>query len=214
MQLQGQVLNAIPNARLTGPQNIFQDFLSAAGVSEILPRYAALAYSGMVFSTGQTAAAALTAAGTTTTGLTLWNPTGSGKNLVLLDCTLGITPVTLATVGISVMLGGGIQAATPTFGTALTPVTTLIGSSYKSVASAGTGSTTIAVAPSASRVVASWESTVLTTSGGATAVAATLKDEIAGAIIVAPGSVVTLYGIGTVADATVNACLTWAELPV
>lgn len=214
MLFQGQINQNVPTSRASGQPNAMQLQLGEIAVSEVLPRYAAAAWSGQVFSVGQTAAAALTAAGTTTTGLTLWNPTGSGKNLVLIDVTVGITPLTLATVAINVMLGGGLQAATPTFGTAITPSTNLIGSSFASVAKAGTGSTTISPTPGATRVVASWESTVLTTSGGATATAVTLKDEIAGAVIVAPGAVITLYGIGTVADASVNASFTWMEVPI
>lgn len=214
MLVQGQVQASVPAVRQSGFENALQLQLGEWGISEVLPRYGALTWSGFVFSVGQTAAAALTAVGTTTTGLTLWNPLGSGKNLVLIDVTAGITPVTLATVGVQVMLGGGLQTATPTFGSSLTPVNNLLGAGQGSIAKAGTGSTTIAPTPSPLRVVGSWESTVLTTSGGATGTASTLKDEIAGAVIVSPGFVVTLYGIGTVADATVNAVFTWAELPV
>lgn len=213
MLFQGQVEQAVTALRSSGTPNIQQLQLGELAVSEVLPRYGALAWSGLVFSVGQTAAAALTAVGTTTTGLTLWNPLGSGKNLMLIDVTLGITPLTLATVGIQVMLGGGLQTATPAFGSALTPINNLLGAGA-SLAKAGTGSTTIAPTPNPMRCVASWESTVLTTNGGATATAVAIKDEIAGLIVVPPGQVITLYGIGTVADASVNACFTWAELPV
>lgn len=212
--IQGQVEGAVTALRAAGTPNIQLLQLGEVAMSEVLPRYAALTWSGLVFTIAQTAAAALTANGTTTTGLTIWNPTGSGKNLVLIDVTAGITPLTLATVGIQVMLGGGIQATVPTFGSAVTPACTLLGSANQSIAKAGTGSTTIANAPTALRCVGSWESTVLTTSGGATATASTLKDEIAGAVIVGPGMALTLFGIGTVADASVNAAFTWAELPV
>lgn len=213
MLIQGQVEQSITALRQAGPANLQLLQLGELGVSEVLPRYGALTWSGLVYSVGQTAAAALTAVGTTTTGLTLWNPLGSGKNLMLIDVTGGVTPVTLATVGIQVMLGGGLQTATPTFGSTLTPVNNLLGGG-PSIAKAGTGSTTIAQNPNPMRCIGSWESTVLTTSGGATATATTIKDEIAGLVIVPPGQVITLYGIGTVADATVNAVFTWAELPV
>jgi hypothetical protein len=41
-----------------------------------------------------------------------------------------------------------------------------------------------------------------------------LKDEIAGALIVGPGSLVAIGGEGTVANWTVVAGMTWAEVPV
>lgn len=184
-------------------------------VSELLPRYAAAVLAGSVFSASQTAPAALTAAGTTTTGIVLFNPLGSNKNLILLDATVGVTPVTLATVHVDVILGGAQQlTGALTLTTSITIANNLIGSATSSVAKAGTGSNTIANTPLGLRIIGSWESTVLTTSGGATASAAILKDEIAGAVIVPPGALVCTYGIGTVADGTVEAALTWMELPV
>jgi hypothetical protein len=176
-------------------------------------RYEEGAYRGAIFGVGQTSAAALTAVGTGVTGLTLFNPTGSGKNLSLLDVSVAFTPLTLATVGITVVLAGVAQAATPTGLTVLTAASTLVGGGNLPVAKTYSAAT-LTTAPIILRVVGNWQSTVLTTSGGATAVAALLKDEVAGAIIVPPGAVICLAGIGTVADASVIASMTWEEIPL
>lgn len=211
-QAQGLVLSTSQKAGQ--PAAISTGWHNELVASELLPRYAYLTLSGFVFSVAQAAAAALTAVGTTTTGLTLWNPSSSGKNLILLDCTIGITPLTFATVGVQVMLGGALQPTSPTFGAAQTPLNNLVGSTSASVAKAGTGSSTIANSPvTGMRCVASALDAVLATSGGGSMMAAALKDEIAGAVVVPPGAVITLFGIGTVADASVNAAYTWAELP-
>lgn len=184
-----------------------------ACVSEVNPRYYENAYRGNVFSGGNTAFAALTAVGTTVTGLTLFNPTGSGKNLVVMDVTVAFTPVTLATVAVTAVLAGVAQATTPTGLSTLTPGPNLVGTASTPVAKLYSAAT-IAASPTIMRVVGNWQSTVLTTSGGATASSSLLKDEVAGAVVVAPGALICLAGIGTVADATVAASITWLELPV
>jgi hypothetical protein len=194
-------------------QALPQDQQNALLVSELAPRYYVNAYSGNIFSVCQTAAAALAAVGTGVTGLTLFNPTGSGKNLILVDIGVGLTPVTLATVGITVVLAGVAQAATPTGLSSLTPATNLVGAGFLPVAKTYSAAT-LSTAPTIMRVVGNWSSTALTTSGGATSVPAFIKDEVAGAVVVAPGAAICLAGIGTVADATVAASMTWIELPV
>lgn len=189
------------------------DEFGAAFVTELNPRYLALTKAGFVFGGGNTAFAALTAVGTTVTGLTLFNPTNSGKNCAIIDITVAFTPVTLATVAITAVLAGVAQAATPTGVAALTPSSNLIGAGNLPVAKLYSAAT-LTTAPTIVRIVGNWQSTVLTTSGGATATANLIKDEIAGVVILQPGTVVCLAGIGTVADATVAASITWAEIPV
>lgn len=214
MLVQGEVQQSVAPVRQSGNPNLNQDQLGNLSVSEILPRYAAVTWSGLTFSAAQPTAAALTAAGTTTTGLTLWNPTGSGKNAVLIDVSAAFTPVTLATVAVAVWLAGAAQPSIPTFGTALTPLSNLVNSSFASSMKCGTGSSTIANSPVGLRCIGSWEATVETTSGGAAIALAAIKDEVAGCVIVPPGAVLTLFGVGTVADGTVSAAYTWIELPV
>lgn len=189
------------------------DEFGAAFVTELNPKYMGLTKAGFVYGVGNTAFAALTAIGTTVTGLTLFNPTNSGKNLCLIDVTVAFTPVTLATVAVTAVLAGVAQAATPTGTTPLTAVPNLISAGNAPVAKTYSAAT-LTTAPTIIRFLGNCLLTTLTTSGGADAVASLLKDEIGGAVIVPPGAVVCIAGIGTVADATVAASMTWAELPI
>lgn len=181
--------------------------------SELLPRYAYLALSGKLFTVSNSAFAALTAPGTAVTGLTLFNPANSGVNAVLLDLEVAFTPVTLATVAVTAVLSGVAQATTPTGLTTLTAAPALVGTGA-SPQTKTYSAATISAAGTIMRVLGNWQGTVLTTSGGANANANLMKDDIGGAIIVPPGNLVYLGGLGTVADATVAASATWAELPV
>lgn len=181
--------------------------------SDLLPRYSYLALAGKVFSVGNTAFAALTAPGTAVTGLTLFNPTGSGVNAIILDIEAAFTPLTLATVAVTPVLSASAQASTPTATTPLTATSALAGAGFTPQCKTYSAAT-ISATGNIARIIGNWQSTVLTTNGGATAVAAFIKDEVAGALIVPPGSLVYLGGLGTVADASVAASMTWAELPI
>lgn len=183
-------------------------------ISALLPRYSNLVQAGVVFSAFSVAYAALTAAGTTTTGLTVFNPPSSGKNFHIIDTTVGFTPVTLATLDVSAILASGPQTAAISYGTAVTPKNSLLGSSVASAGTAGYGSTTITPTPTGIRLSGNMALVVLTTSGGANASLNTFKDEISGSIVLPPGQVLTFFGLGTVADATSIQSITWAELPI
>ena len=88
MLFQGSVVTAVPSVRNTaGTPNAMQIQLGELGVSEILPRYAAMTWSNQVYSVSVGTPAAITAysggaAGTPMIGL--WNPAGTGKNLWVL----------------------------------------------------------------------------------------------------------------------------------
>lgn len=210
-QAQGLVLAASQKAGQ--PAAVSTGWHNELVASELLPRYGYLVLAGKVFSVGNTAFAALAAPGTGVTGLTLFNPPNSGVNGILLDWETAFTPVTLATVAVTAVISGVQQLTTPTGTTPLTATPALVGigttPQIKPFSAA-----TIAAAGNILRIVGNWQSTVLTTSGGATASSGPVKDEIGGAIVIAPGSLVYLGGLGTVADATVAASATWAELPI
>ena len=90
--IQGQVNNAVQAARASGSPSAMLLQLGELGISAVLPRFAALAWSGLLFYGANTAAQALSVDSTTFTGLAVGNPAGSGKNLVIVDiddCAVG-----------------------------------------------------------------------------------------------------------------------------
>jgi hypothetical protein len=218
VQLTGQVIkgpNNIPNLASGASSTPFaQDPFGAMLVSELNARYANLATAGLVFSAATTTGVALAALGTNSPIFTLWNPANSGKNLVLIDVQIGLTNVAFATTGVTATLGVGANVtAAPATTTAIVGVNNYVGNGNKPNAFTYSQAT-LAAAPTASRHIATAANSVLTTSGGSVMCPATLKDEIAGALIIAPGSLVAIGGEGTVADWTIIAGMTWAEIPV
>jgi len=182
--------------------------------SDLLPRYAYLALNGFVFSAATTTGVALAALGTNSPIFTLWNPTGSGKNVLLLDVSLGLTTLAFATTGITATLGTLSNTTAPTTTTPVVGVNLLLGNGNKPVAFTYSQATLAAPGPTATRHIATAANSALATNGGQVMCPAQLKDEVAGAIILGPGSLVSIGGEGTVADWTVVAHMTWAELPV
>ena len=209
-QAQGLVLST--SQKSGAPGAISTGWHNEPIMTELLPRYAYIVLSGKVYSGGNTAFAALTAPGTAVTGLTLFNPLGSGVNGVILDLEAAFTPVTLATVAVTPVLSGVAQSTTPTGLTVLTPTPNLVGASTTPQCKLYSAAT-VSAAGNILRILGNWQSTVETTSGGGVTAAVYVKDEVAGAIIVPPGNLIYLSGLGTVADATVAASITWAELP-
>jgi hypothetical protein len=76
---QGQVITAVPNPRTSGNPNAQQLWLGELGVSEVMPRYSALAKSGRVFGAWRLANSSV--ATTAMTGLLVWN-SSSGSSAV------------------------------------------------------------------------------------------------------------------------------------
>lgn len=176
--------------------------------TELMPRYYENVYRGYTF-TLTFAAAALAASSATVAGaFLLSNPAGSGKNLVLIDCMPGITAFTPVATGTSIMLGGLANPTLTALGTAVVPICALVGSGNKSVAS-GYPSGTIAAAPTSLRQLANL---YLDLAAGDVIAA---KDEIAGAVVIAPGSAVNIFGLGgTPANYTLQPTFTWAEIAI
>lgn len=209
-QAQGLVLGASqkagsPAAISTGWHN---EFL----LTELLPRYSNLVQAGVVFSLNFPAAAFAAPSATATGAFFLFNPPGSGKNLHIIDCNIAITTWTLETTTTQAISIIPVPNQTPT-GTSSTGVTiynNLIGSGNKSVASGFVSGTLVGAPVLGLRTVGSFAM--------ATAVGAEsfwIKDEIAGAIIVPPGSGIEVQSVSaTEADITGIVGLTWAELPI
>jgi hypothetical protein len=182
-------------------------------VSELNARYSNLALSGLVFSAATTTGVALAALGTNSPIFTLWNPTNSGKNLVLIDISWGLTTQVYAAAAATVTLGALANVtAAPSTTTPIVGVNNFIGNGTKPVAFTYSQAT-LSAAPTASRHLGT-VALDLNTTVSAVASPAYLKDEVAGAIIIGPGSLVSIGGEGTPADITIVAAMTWAELPL
>jgi hypothetical protein len=161
----------------------------AGGVQDMGGRYEEAAARGALFYAVNNAAQALSLSGTTTyTGLTVANPTASGKNLALVTVAWHTTIVDTG-VG-SVDLATGTTVA-QTAGSSTGPVPTLLGSGAASVAKVG-ASCTYAANPAFLRpgFGRPWITAVSQAFGS-------YKDEIAGEIIVPPGQQVSFVAVTT-----------------
>jgi hypothetical protein len=137
----------------------------------------------------------------TTPALTLYNPTGSGKNLVLQTITVDITTAPAAAAGL--MLAANVNAAAPTATTTATVQNALIGN-----ASTGVGLcyriATLAAAPLAIRFLGG-------TTGAAAIGGVQLIDHVDGEVIIAPGSYVSLQATSA---AAILGSFTWEEVSI
>jgi hypothetical protein len=209
---QAQGLLLATSQKSGAPSAISTGWHNEALVTELLPRYADLVLTGVVFSLNFPAAAFAAPSSTATGAFFLYNPSGSGKNLVLLDTQVALTAFTaIATqttaVGIIYVAN---QAPTSTSSTGITIRNNLIGSSNGSIAAGYVSGTLVGAPTLANRIIADFG--VLTAVGFANA---SQKDEIAGSVIVAPGSGIEVQALnGTEADITGIVGITWAELPV
>ena len=205
MLVQGQVETAVTPSRSTGQPNLQQLQLGEIGISEILPRYAALAWSGLVFYACNNAAQALSVGSSTFTGLAVGNPAGTGKNLVIIDVTIAQAAVGAAAV-MNPKLG---WAPTVTLTTTATngPTSLLIGSGGGSVAKVGS-SATLAAAPTIIRPILGQQ----WITGGAGMWSFYAKDTVDGAILIPPGQMLTIDSL--IGAVSVLASVTWAELPI
>ena len=200
------------NQLYTGPQQLSDgnqaqargDKQGASVVSELNGRYYEQGYRGNMFYAVNSAAQALSLSSTTTyTGLTVANPTGSGKNLILLEA---IWATTIAITGVgAVILGTGATVAQTT-GSSTGPVATVLGSGAGSVAKVG-ASCTYGSNPAFLRPLVG----IHWITGGTSTGAFQYKDDVGGAVIIAPGQQVSFVSV-TTANTGV-AYFSWCELP-
>jgi hypothetical protein len=178
--------------------------------SDLLARYAYMNLNGSVFGVGYAAAALAAPSATQAGAFTLYNPSGSGKNLVLLEIPTALTTFTaIATTvcAIGVYTFSNQTPTTLTGGNA--PLCALVGAGNLSVAKTYTAATIVGGNTFPIRQVSNMG--VLTAVGVADVIT---KDEVAGALIVAPGSGFGLAATATAADDTIQVTYTWAELPI
>ncbi len=150
---------------------------------------------------------ALSVLSTTFTGLALVNPVGSGKIFSLLEVCVGISTSTTASAGVVLCGGAQVTAITTNL---VTPANAFLGgspvSATKSVCSSGATITT------ATQLRSIWDTGLATSATAATpAPMPYIKDQVEGALLIAPGQLISLQAITTAIS--VHASMTWEEIP-
>lgn len=208
MLFQPQVVQKVPNARSTGTPNAEALWLGELGVSEVMPRYSALAKSGFMFS-ARGALQTLSVVGTAMTGLVLWNGSAvnNGVDLHLLKAS-GNVAVTSATMTGIALARFVAQTAAPTTPTAATVFNSYLGGAVGSGLAYTAG--TLANAP-----VALFDVLHNTAAIASTGEDAGFLIDFEGSIVVPPQTGVAFAALGAASAASaVNLSLLWAELPV
>lgn len=205
---------ALPAARANGNPNSPAGLLGELIVSESAPQYYNLIKSGFVFSLSSLTTTSLTAftggaAGTPLLGL--YNPVSSGKDLVILQARLGVrtTGTTAGTVDFNFFQanqGGVTVTGTQTQSRNMYSQASTGSVAYGMVNTANTG------AVASTLVAPSFSLGNVTTTAGLNA--ALFVDDIKGALIVSPGTYLAFGSAATLAVASLDASLIWAELPV
>lgn len=178
-------------------------------VADSMARYYNMVRRGNVFYAANSAVQALSVNSATATGLILCNPVNSGKNLVLLEATIALASVPGAISEI-VLTGHDTGTATFTHTAALTVRNALqgIGGNFPRLASVAFADSqaTIPATPTIFRAFGSylWIATAANVIG-----TQTIKDEIAGALVVGPGCDVSIQAVTTAISAICS--MTWAE---
>lgn len=202
MIIQGQVgapaASSAPGSTPTARLGNLNDTI----VSELHGRYYESAYRGASFSAANQAAQAVSAAlATTYTGLVLYNPPGSGVNLVpnKVKYALSVAPAAIAPIGLisGFVSTGGVTAQT----TLLTVRSNLIGGA------AGKG-----IALSAATIITPvWLAQLFDGFTAAALPNPTPLVDLEGAFVIPPGGFI---GIGALTAVTGLGFMSWEEVPV
>lgn len=187
-------------------------------MSEVHGKYYQQTYRGNMFhGSTATAGVVIPIASTLTPTYSIWNPAGSGKNLVFVCALFGWTATTAALGNLvwqaTTNAGSGISSTAPfvAFGTG-TPTNALLGAGKASVARLGSGGTTTLVAASTF-----YRSTgcSITATTAATSVAPgwVWRDDFDGQFVVPPGNAVHLLATTAIA-VTLQITTTWYEAPL
>lgn len=172
-------------------------------VSELQPRYYENTYRGNKFSACNTAAVTIGALAATNVSFALYNPPSSGKNLVLVAAGFGASSTTFSAG--PVFLAWNAQATAPLGTTPLTIHNNLLGGGANSVAQAYStatlSGTPIPIRPFFGSPAATGVGPI------------TVKDDIAGEFILAPGGVVSIQGnVASTAIGFVG--ISWDEIAI
>lgn len=194
-------------------QGVFQDGAREAfrltrygglAVCDSNARYWDAVMRGNCFYAAQQAAAAFgTALTATAVTLTLYNPVGSQRNLVLIEATASVASVTVAGQVVYAINNSPGQAAPASVTKLASGIQNcLIGAGNNSIAAVYSAAT-LPAAPLAARVFFSC-------SGTSSPTTETIMDPIDGKLIITPGSMVTIQGITT--NATGILSMMWEEV--
>jgi hypothetical protein len=207
--IQLQPVGGVPGARVSGNPNALAERLGETPVSEWLPQYSAMAWSGKVF-TAYATAQATSLVGTAMVGLQLWNGTSTtgGVNAILLYAGGAVIATSATQTGVLFASGTG-QVSAPTGQTAATrSANNFIGGAAPSCLALNAG--TYVNAPTS----------FMTLLHNTAAIAATGEDqgyfqELRGMIVVPPQTYVCFAALGAAGAASSNQHhLVWAELPI
>ena len=181
---------------------------------EAVGKYYEMSKQGRVFCASQQAGAVMGVSLTATAvTVTLFNPSGSGVNLSLLQTSIAFTALQTTTTTTEVLVyavNPDPSSAIPTGMTQLTVRPALIGAPYTSMGRAFSAATV----PAAPVVVRIFPLAAYCTSGTQLAesgLAAT--DYVDGAIVLAPNTAVTIQELATTTQATGIISMVWAEIP-
>ncbi len=212
MLIQGAV-GALPSTRqVSGNPTVLSGTFGELLESRLLPDYYTLLKSGKVFTSSVVAAnpAAFTGGAAGTPLIGLYNPVGSGVDLVLLEVAVAIRTTGTAAVGIDFNHWGVNQGGVAVTGTATAP------RNLYSLAATGSAATAMVnvvnTAALASAVIRP------SVSVGTTTVTPTLnlglfRDEIKGGIVVAPGCYYAFGSVVAPTAASIDSAVIWAEIP-
>jgi len=178
-------------------------------VQDWAPRYAELARRGFLFNGANQAGQAVSNLSATATGLILLNPLNSGKNLWIIDLIFAQSAVGTTAQPVLTLAANTIPVALSsyTLTTALTINSSLIGTTASPVGKLLSAATLPVVPVIVRSIWNSQNNPTAATSG----VPSLIKDEIAGAIGVAPGCSISLSASAALSGI---ASMTWCELPV
>jgi hypothetical protein len=207
MQLTGQVGPNGPIASGAGSVPIRQGNLGEMIVTELNGKYYEQNFRGNLYVCTNSAAQALSLTGTTTyTGMIVYNPAGSGKNLVIQEAIFAPTAAETG-VGAVMLFSQAVAATIPTLTTtnvASMPISGIVGNASSSVAKCASGCT-LAANPVFLRPLVGMQ---YGTAVGLNMI--TCKDDIAGGLIIPQGAAVGFCAITTAI--TGLSYLSWVEV--
>lgn len=152
------------------------------------------------------AATAFTGGAGGTPFISIYNPIGSGKNLVILQVGLASRVAASAAGTFGLALWGGVSAANTGTLTTPTNVYTLQNSGSVALGSANAATTSTTAVALIQPVFSYYWATA------AGAFAAPSQFDIAGGVVVAPGNLVCLGGTAALTSATYDVSLMWEEV--
>jgi hypothetical protein len=179
-------------------------------VTELQPRFYQQTYRGVTFTTQFPAAAAAAASATVLGAFALFNPLGTGKNLVMLDSTIALVSFTPATTPLQLSLVPFTQVPT-SVGAGPVAVNTFIGGPLNaaSVSKTYVSGTTVAASTTAIKLLGNFYIDL-----AAGDVIGSLVYNFDGKLIIAPGSGISVVAIATVPTNSIAVDFTWMEVAI